>query len=97
MQRPEIVPANFRKMFEKVRKLAGIDEWTRDVGRHTAVSYHYGTTGLKAETAAWAGHSPQVLDRHYRGLVTPEEAAAFWAITPANVSKTNVVTMAASA
>jgi integrase len=91
--RTPIIPANFRKLTEQVRTSAGIKSWVRDIGRHSAVSYHYAVDGLKAKTAAWAGHSPQVLDRHYRGLVTPDEAEAFWAITPGNVKADNVIKM----
>lgn len=92
--RPALVPTNFRKIFEQVRREAGLTKWTRDIVRHTAVSFHYGTSKLKAETAAWAGHSPQVLDKHYRGLVTDEEAQAFWSLTPSFFAETKVVSMA---
>lgn len=50
-------------------------------------SYFRDTTlahfGNAAKTALEAGHSEAMLFRVYREVVTPEAAAAFWAIRPA--------------
>ena len=55
--------------------------WPHDVMRHSFCSYalpRYGAT----ETAAMAGHSEQILFRHYRERVKPSEAAEYWKILP---------------
>ncbi|MCC5842224.1 MAG: hypothetical protein JJT96_19060 [Opitutales bacterium] len=91
VRRPPIIPRNFRKLFERVRREAGIEPWVRDVGRHTALTYHYAVSGLKSITTAWAGNSPGVLDTNYRGLATLEEAQEYWSITPASLAVTPVV------
>ncbi|MCC5806650.1 MAG: hypothetical protein JJU00_10020 [Opitutales bacterium] len=91
VRRPPIIPPNFRKLFERVRRSTGIESWTRDEGRHTALTYHYAVSGLKATTAAWAGNSPQILDSKYRGLATEEDARRYWSITPDSIASTPVV------
>lgn len=57
--------------------------WPHNVTRHSFVSYHLAGFGSAARTALEAGHSEAMLFAHYRALVTPEAAAAFWAIRPA--------------
>ncbi len=56
--------------------------WPHNVTRHSFVSYHLGHFGSASKTAVEAGHSEAMLFRHYRALVTPSAAAAFWAIRP---------------
>lgn len=51
--------------------------------RHSFVSYHVAHFRDIPRTALEAGHSVDVLMRHYRELVTPEAAAEFWALRPA--------------
>lgn len=71
---------NWRKRVVKVRKAAGV-KMPRNCLRHSFVSYSVPVHGA-ALTASWAGHSESVLFAHYRELVTPEQAAAFWKIMP---------------
>jgi integrase len=73
------VTPNRLKKFSLGRRLK---EWPEDVLRHTALSYHYGRTQDERTTAYWAGNSPDMLHRHYKGLVTPQEVADFWNISP---------------
>lgn len=56
--------------------------WPHNVTRHSFVSYHLGHFGSASKTAVEAGHSEAMLFRHYRALVTPSAAAAFWALRP---------------
>jgi len=56
--------------------------WPQDVIRHTAISNHFAYTKAEATTAAWAGNSPETVHRYYKGLVTPDQATAYWALTP---------------
>jgi hypothetical protein len=48
----------------------------------TKTPYNLAQFQNAGKTALEAGHSEQMLFNHYRELVTSEEAAAFWAITP---------------
>jgi len=73
------------------------DKWTRhwrlvkacgvpmpaNVTRHSFVSYHLAHFGSASRTALEAGHSEAVLFRHYREVVTRDDAARFWQIRPA--------------
>jgi integrase len=56
--------------------------WPQDVLRHTFGSYHLEAHKDASNTAHEMGHrgNPQMLYRHYREVVTPEDAQAFWKI-----------------
>jgi integrase len=56
--------------------------WPHNVARHSFVSYHLAAFGNAAKTALEAGHSEAMLFAHYRELVTPDAAEAFWGISP---------------
>lgn len=64
-----------------VVKASGV-EWAHNVARHSFVSYHLAEFQNAGRTALEAGHSETILFRHYRELVTPDEARAFWALRP---------------
>jgi len=70
-----------QKRLKRVRLAAGVP-WLRNVARHSFVSYHLANSGSAARTALEAGHAEPIMFRHYAELVTPEDAAAFWAIRP---------------
>jgi integrase len=70
------------KRIKAIRQMAGV-AWPRNVARHSFVSYHLAQSGSAARTALEAGHSEAVLFRHYRELVTLEDAEVFWKIAPA--------------
>ncbi len=75
-------------VFERVRN--GIT-WPPDVMRHTAVSnYLVGHTDREATERH--GHSMTVMLKHYRDRVSPEDAKAFWDITPDNIGA-DIVTL----
>lgn len=58
--------------------------WPRDVTRHTFATFRMADTQDAGKVAAELGHvgGADILYRHYRGLTTPKEAKAFWAIKP---------------
>jgi integrase len=60
--------------------------WTADVLRHTAISYHLAKWQHEGKTALWAGNSPDIIQRHYRGLVSQDDAKSFWKIAPDAIS-----------
>lgn len=82
---------NWRRDFDKVKRLAGwgtkskkhpdLKPWTQDIMRHTAITHHLAHFQHEGKTATWAGNSPDIVQRHYKGLVKPAESAEFWAIT----------------
>tara|TARA_R100001443_G_scaffold78100_2_gene85461 strand:+ start:772 stop:1881 length:1110 start_codon:yes stop_codon:yes gene_type:complete len=48
--------------------------------RHSFCSYHLAAFKNKNETAYLAGNSPDMIDKHYKNLVEPEDAKKFWKI-----------------
>jgi len=63
-------------------KVAGIS-WAHDIMRHSYASYHLAHFSSADKTALEMGHrDTNMLFRHYRQLVTKEDAEKFWAIRP---------------
>ena len=99
-KRPEFTPAAFARHFGRVKHAAGFNgkestkakdgqpalrPWVQDYMRHTAISMYLATHKHEGEAATWAGNSPNVIHRHYKGLVKEADATAFWGITPETV------------
>jgi integrase len=78
--------------FDAVRKLAGLKKWGVDILRHTAISHHLTAHQHEGKTALWAGNSPTIIQKHYKGLVKRQDAEAFWNIIPADASE-KIVTL----
>lgn len=66
--------------------------WRKNGLRHSFISYRLADIKNVAQVALEAGNSPQMIFQHYRELVTPEAAAAFWALTPPAGFVTKVTT-----
>jgi integrase len=78
-----ICPLNLRKCIEADRKKAGLDEdWPPNALRHSFGSYHLAHFNDAAALALQMGNSPDVIFRHYRELVKPKDAKAYWQIQP---------------
>ncbi|MBI4328201.1 MAG: tyrosine-type recombinase/integrase [Chloroflexi bacterium] len=88
---------NWRRDFDTVKVRAGyggrsgrpegkdspaVKPWVPDIMRHTAISMHLAMHQHEGKTATWAGNSPDIIQRHYRGLVSAADAKAFWNIRP---------------
>ncbi|MES2469983.1 MAG: site-specific integrase [Verrucomicrobiota bacterium] len=58
--------------------------WLNNALRHSYASYALAQWPDAAALALEMGNSPAVILKHYRQLVKPAAAAAFWKITPAN-------------
>ena len=56
--------------------------WPGNGLRHSFASYHLAHFRDLAKLAAEMGSSPATIKRDYAELVTPEDAAAFWALRP---------------
>ena len=76
-----LVPVGFWKRLRKLRSKA-IVPWSCDILRHTAASMMLARDKDAASVALELGNSPEILFRHYRELVTNEEAVRFWSIRP---------------
>lgn len=82
VKRSLFIVANHRRRLEAIRKLAGLGEWKKDVLRHTAITYRLAQTDDENKTAAWAGNSPNIIHKHYRGIVKASDVPEFWRIEP---------------
>jgi integrase len=79
----------FRERFEALRDALGVVPWPADCLRHSFASYHLARGGDATTTAHQLGHSnTTMLFRHYRNLVSAEDAAAFWALRVETVGRT---------
>ena len=75
--RPQV---NLRRRFERLRDVAGIDSWPRNGMRHTAASHWLNHYQDEAKAALHLGHSPAMLHRHYKALVTRKESEDFFSL-----------------
>ncbi len=74
-----------RRHWDELRRLAGwtdLSTWTPDVLRHTGISMHLAKHQHEGLTATWAGNSPDMVQKHYKGLVKAKDAIEFWDIVP---------------
>jgi integrase len=90
-----VVPANWRKKLDLVRKAATLARWPQNGLRHSFASYRLAATHDAPRVASELGHtSPKMLYSTYRELVLPEEAERYWKIIP-EVKAENVVSFSA--
>lgn len=71
---------SFVEAFALARK-AGL-EWPRNVLRHSFISYRIAQVQDAGKVALEAGNSPAIIFKHYRELVTQEDAAKWFGILP---------------
>jgi integrase len=72
-QRPQVAAARLCEGFV----------WQENGLRHSFISYRLAVLHDTARVALEAGNSPEVIFGHYRELVTPEAAAAWFSVKPA--------------
>lgn len=68
-------------------KAAGVP-WKDNGLRHSFISYRLADIQDAAKTALEAGNSPDMVFKHYRELVKPDQARAWFEITPETVKET---------
>jgi len=109
-KRQAFTTATFARQFGRVKYAAGfhgkdaakgedgqkLRPWIQDYMRHTAISMYLAKHKHEGEAASWAGNSPNVIHRHYKGLVKEADATEFWTITPDTV-KGEIVKLPAQA
>jgi integrase len=61
--------------------------WPGNALRHSAISYRVAQERDLARIAYESGNSPAIIQRHYNGLASPKDAAAFFGITPKKSKK----------
>ncbi len=61
-------------------------KWKKNALRHSFISYRVAETQDVPQVALEAGNSPQIIFQHYRELVRPKEAKAWFAIDPDSVA-----------
>src|SRR5258708_846983 len=73
---------------DRIRDIARLAkfELPQNCFRHSFISHRVSNTVNVSETALEAGNSPQIIFRHYRELITKEEGAAWFEISPAKHS-----------
>jgi integrase len=72
----------FRKAIRRCAKAAGVP-WKSNALRHSFGSYRLAEVQDAAKVSLEMGNSPAMLFKHYRELVTPEQARQWFAIMPA--------------
>ena len=93
-RKADVWPANGMRLWDRCIKAAGWrghacwapvarkenPPWPQNALRHSFVSYHVAAMQDAARTALEAGHSQEILFKHYRQLATEDEAAEFWTV-----------------
>ena len=81
----------YHKQCRALAAHAGLSHWPKNGLRHSFASFHLARWQDAARLSLVMGHqTAAMLFAHYRELVTPESAARYWAIRPAE-TKDNVV------
>jgi integrase len=79
----KVAPRGLRKKLDADRARAGLRRWSNNALRHSYASYHLAKFENAGALALQMGHTSQsLIFRHYREVVTPEDAQCFWAIEP---------------
>src|SRR6266404_5752873 len=76
-----------RRCIRKLRDVLGWPHWKKDVLRHSAASYWLASDPDAGKIAMELGNSAGVLLKHYKEIVSDEEAAQFWTLTPRKCRK----------
>ena len=82
-----VTPPNIRKIREAAQCKIGLTQWPQDGLRHSYASYHLAHFKNINELATQMGHTDtKLIFRHYRSVVTKDEAANFWKIEPSRLA-----------
>ncbi|MGI8435938.1 MAG: tyrosine-type recombinase/integrase [Chthoniobacterales bacterium] len=92
-----VLPINARKKLEAVRKVAKLvgESWPDNGLRHSFASYHLAAFHNLDALALKMGHTgTDMIFDHYRELVKPKAAEAYWNIKPSREADNKVVAFA---
>lgn len=70
--------ATKKRLQRKLRGIMGWKVWPKDILRHTCASHWLAVVPDAQKIALQLGNSPAILLRHYRSIVTKEDAERFW-------------------
>ena len=87
--RPEGLCCEYRNLtaaMYRIAEKAGV-EWKHNALRHSYISNRVAQTQSIPQAALEAGNSVAMVNRHYRELVTPDEAKAWFSIQPDESAK----------
>jgi integrase len=91
--RGAVTPLGLRKRFDAVKARAGFQRWPQNAMRHSYGTYRLQQCHDTARVSLEMGNSPQMVFAHYRQLVKPKDADAYWKLAPASADK-KIVTFA---
>ena len=74
------IQVNLRARMEELREQAGVEKWPRNCMRHTAASHWLNYYQDEQKAALHLGHSPVILHRNYKALVTQKESEEFFGL-----------------
>jgi integrase len=75
-------------VLKRLAKRAGVS-WKHNALRHSYASYRVAETQNVPQVALELGNSVKMVNRHYREIVTPEQAKSWFSITPEKLEKLN--------
>ena len=82
-----VTPPNLRKIGEAAQHKISLTQWPQDGLRHSYASYHLAHFKNINELATQMGHTDtKLIFRHYRSVVSKDEAANFWKIEPSRLA-----------
>lgn len=85
-----------RILTEAARVAAELKAWPHNALRHSFASYALAKWENANALALEMGNSVEIIKKHYREIVLPEVAEAFWSLTPSTVmEETNVIQLPA--
>jgi integrase len=87
-----VVPPDYVPYFNAARKAAGIKQWPSNALRHSFASYSLARFNDAARLALEMGHTNSALIfQHYREVVRPKDAEAYWNLVRATPGDERVV------
>jgi len=75
-------PPNFRRLYDRAKRAAGIEKTGTDLERHTWISARLAATADENRVAREAGNSPAVIYANYFQLISEAEANRLGAFSP---------------
>ena len=76
-----VTPPNLRRIRLAAQQKSGLQRWPQDGLRHSFASYHLAHFRNINDLATQMGHTDtKLIFRHYRSVVSKDEAARFWKI-----------------
>ena len=67
--------------------MAGLEKWTPDIMRHTAISHYFRRTGSYGFAAEQFDNSEAIIKSHYQGRVSSAETKGFYRLFPGKETK----------